>query len=92
MVIELAHGTTRDLQALLDSKVDATISNYDVATLCACRDDARYYRGSLRVENRELCAEEVRYVARKVRVDICKALLFMTRRRIESKTDAPMVP
>ena len=72
-MIEPANSTARNLQALLDSKVDTSVSNNDVATLCECWDYTRYCRESLRVENRGLCTEEICYVALKVHVDICRA-------------------
>ena len=91
-MIEPANGKARNLQALLDGKVDATVSDNDVATLCECTDYTRYCRESLRVENRGLCTAEICFVTLKVHVDICRAKSIMTRRTIESKTDAPMVP
>ena len=45
-MIEPANGTTGNLQALLDSKIDAPVGNNDVAVLCKCGYYARYRRES----------------------------------------------
>ncbi|KAH9012765.1 hypothetical protein EDB85DRAFT_1900128 [Lactarius pseudohatsudake] len=48
IMIEPANRRTRDLQALLDSKIDTPVGNNDVTTLCERRDHARYCRETLR--------------------------------------------
>ena len=81
----------RNLQALLDSKIDTPVGNNDVATLCKRRDHARYCRETLGVENRGLCTEEVCYVALKVYVDIWKPKPFVTARAHSQHRDAPII-
>ena len=76
-MIVRANGGTGNLKALLDSKIDTLVGNDDVATHCKGRDQARYCREPLGVQNRGLCSEEVCNVVLKVHVDICPANLFM---------------
>jgi hypothetical protein len=37
-MIEPANGTTENLQALLNSKINAPVGDNDIATLCECGD------------------------------------------------------
>jgi hypothetical protein len=62
IMIEPANGTTRNLQALLDSETDAPVGDNHVATFCECKDYTRYSGQPLGVENED-CAEEVCYLA-----------------------------
>ena len=86
-MVEPADGTARDLEALLNRKVDASIGNDDISSFGEGRDDGGNCRERLGVENGIFRSKEVRDIFLEVGVNVDCAV--ETCRTATSKTVFP---
>lgn len=70
VMVEPANSATRDLEALLNRKVDVPIGNDDIPTLGEGRYDGRNRRERLGVENSIFCSKEIRDVLLEVGMNV----------------------
>ena len=70
VMVEPANSATRDLEALLNRKVDVPVSNDDIPTLGEGRYYGRNRRERLGVENGIFCSKEIRDVLLEVGMNV----------------------
>jgi len=70
IMVEPADSATRDLEALLNRKIDVPIGNNDIPTLGEGRYDGRNRRERLRVENSIFRSEEIRDASLEVGMNV----------------------
>jgi len=73
-VVVPAHGRARDLDALLQRKVDAAVGDDDVAALAERRHDRRDAAEGVRVDDGGGDVEEGGDVTLELEVDVCRVL------------------
>ena len=71
VVVVPADSATRDLKALLNSKVDAPICHNHVATLAECRNNGTDGRETLRIQDCRFGTEEIGDILLELNVNIC---------------------
>lgn len=74
VMVEPADSATRDLEALLNRKVDVPVGNDDISTLGESRDDGRNRGERLRVENSIFRSEKIRNALLEVSVNVDRAI------------------
>lgn len=70
MMVIPANRAPRDLQALLDGKVDSSVRDDDISALAERRNDRRDGRKCLRVGDGRLGTKEIRNVLFKLNMDV----------------------
>lgn len=79
VVVVPPNGAARDLESLLDGKIDTTVRNDNVTALAESRDHRANGSERLGIDNRRLRAQEVSNVLLQLDVHICSGpLLLMT--------------
>ena len=77
IVVKPANGTTRDLETLLDGKINTAVRDNNIATLA----EGGYNRGDSReglcIDDSRFCSQEVRDVLLELDVDICRCSIII---------------